>query len=309
MPSIVDIWEQFKGRRGTVSQDKVEDDRVFHVVMDDGTATTYDVLLAMETLGIIRGAVHPINPWAVIRQIAVRNDLAPKMWKATVSYSTLNDDRKHETDPDLDPLQVSVDEEKFQRPAITNRDDEAILTSSGTRPDPPVMVEDTNRIVNIEGSVAGTLFPAWESGFRNRINSAPFTIYDTGRVVTTKRGKVRSITLGKVDYRGIDGTIPFRPFKIQIEILDPDEPDFDERTRYLDISTRRKPTAQEIADGKYVEADRPPVRNPDGTDSKEPQLLDGDGLELDDPSPATAVFLESKTLRLANFAGNLPGCV
>lgn len=306
--TIVNLYEQHKGRGGTGSADKTADDRVFLIEMDQGNRGTYYVGNALA--GVVGdelyvGGVHPENSFSFVTEVVLKSE-KPKWWRATVKYST--QDPVDFDDPDLDPIDISVDEEKFQRPAVQNRDAEAILTSSGTRPNPPFMVEDSNRIVTIAGSHAGSDFPAWESGYRNRINSDAFKILGTTRVVGVKKGKVRSITLGKVDFRGGDGTKPFRPYKIQLEILDPADPDWDVQTSFLDASFQRLPTAAEISAGTYTANDRVDIKV-NGEDSKEPVLLDGAGQPLLNPSPSNAVFRASKTLYLAAFVGNLPGCV
>lgn len=309
--TILNLYEQHKGRGGTGKDDSTVDDRVFLLEMDRGDRGTYYVgnqLAAVPLLNLRVGGVHPENAAAFVTDVVLKNQKAPTFWKATVKYSTRPDSRKDPDDPDLDPIQISVDEEKFQRPVVKNRDDEAVLTSSGTRPNPPVQVEDSNRIINIEGSVAGTDFPTWESGFRNRINDDQFKIVGTTRVVEPKYAKVRSITLGKVDYRGGDETKPYRSYKIQLEVLDPADPDWDVQTSFLDASFQRKPTAAEITAGTFTADDRIDIKV-NGEDPKEPVLLDGSGQPLNDPSPSNAVFQESKSLYLATFAGNLPGCV
>jgi hypothetical protein len=307
--TILNIYEQHKGRGGTGSFEATTNERVFLVQMDVGTRTTYYVGNAVAALGLYVGHINPDNAFSICKEVDVKNDIAPTIWKVTCKYSTLSPDRKDDEDPDLDPIQIDVGEENFTRPAVYNRDGEAILTSSGTRPNPPVMVEDTNRLINIEGSWAGTGFPAWESGFRNRINSDSFSFIGTSRVVSAKRAQCKSITFGKVEYRGGNGTVPFRSFKITVKLLDEDDPDFDEQTSFLDASFQRKPTASEISAGTFTGADRVDIKLPDGSDPKEPVLLDGSGQPKFDADPATAYFRYSKTLYLATFGGNLPGCV
>lgn len=304
--ALVQIWEQFRGRGATAQNTGISYDRVFKVEMSTGADGPHEVGVAMNGLGFILGVAHPDNAFALLNKIDPKNDKAPRWWKVTIGYSTLARDQKHTSDPDLDPLQISVDEEKFTRPSLYDRDGEAILSSSGTRPDPPVMVEDTNRILTIKGSSAGTGFPAWENGYRNRINSDAFKIAGTDRTVQAKKAKVRSIKLGDVEYRG--GSIALRPFTLQLEVLDTDDPTWEDLTNYLDASYYRRATAAEISEGTYTADDLVEILI-NGKQPKEPQLLDGSGQPLVDPTPSNAVFRESKTLRLGVFIGNLPGCI
>ena len=314
--TLISIDPLASHRAGSADANSLTDIKAWRVEMDTASRTQLQVKSELEALGIKPGAISAENALLTISKLDVKQyQKAPRFWLVTATFqspdrerSSTYDGKRDPDDPDADELQISSDEETFQRPATKNRDGEAILTSSGGQPNPPIMVEDTNRVYTIEGSVAGAGLPAFENGFRRCINSDTFNLVENGtllRVVGPKQAKVKSVTVSKINYRG---TTPFRTFRLQLSILDDDDPDWDEMTAFLDADFKRRPTDAEVASNTYAVLDRVDITLADGTAPKDRVLLDGLGYPLENPNEANAVFLPSKTLYLATFGGNLPGC-
>lgn len=223
------------------------------------------------------GEVHDVDTGAYCYDIDVKQVAGYVGWEVTVSWST---EWVLDQDPTLDAAVIEWDSEQFQKPAVFDRDGKAILNSAGDFFDPPVMMDDSRRIVTIQKNLASV--PAWILSYKDAINIAGFTV--DGLTVAAETAKVQAVRVGGNNYR--NGTT-FRSLTLTLCI---DEDGWD--LSPLDQGFRK------IGYGGELEN----IRNPgDNERPSSPVCLDGSGGELANPSPLNAVFIPANVYKLKDF--------
>lgn len=154
------------------------------------------------------GALHPDDSDAFCERVSVDPTSPWRGWMVTAQYS---DKRQLAEDPMGDSVQIDWGSEQFQRPAEFDRDGNAVVNSAGDPYDPPLMMDDSRRVVNVETNLA--VVPAWILDYQDAVNSDLF--YIDGITVAAGLAKMQSITVGPVKRR--NGII-YRTVKFAIQL-------------------------------------------------------------------------------------------
>lgn len=223
------------------------------------------------------GSVHPSDAGAFVVSRTAECTDGRNGWLLTCEYSS---ERQYSEDPTADPAAISWTSEQFQKPAIQDKDGDAIVNSAGDPFDPPNMMDDSRRIVTVTKNLATV--PAWILTYQDAVNSDAFTV--DGVPVTAGQAKMQRVDVGEVQSRN---GINFRPVVFQIHLqrdgwlLEPLDAGF----RELDGTAR----VNIANDG-------------DGGQPAAPVPLDGSGGVLANPDAANCVFLSFSVYNTAAFA-------
>lgn len=212
------------------------------------------------------GEVHPDDAGAWCTTLQVDPSDPWKGWTVTAEYST---ERELAENPTNDPAEITWGYEQFQKPAITNYAGQAILNSAGDPFDPPIMIDDSRPHVTISKNLASV--PVWITTYQDAINSGSFTV--DGITVAAGLAKMQNITITRAQSR--NGT--------------------SYRTVTFSIHLQKQGWSSKVLDAGFRQigygGSRENIRN--GTDDELPAApvpLNGSGVALDDPDPATAVY-------------------
>jgi hypothetical protein len=280
--SVSEIWE---GRDASLDRESRDYSRVFRVVTDSRYDSGYLVAAAV---GVVVGSPHPHDPGSVCQRVRpTQQSFSPYVWLVTCSYSSK---KQVEDNPLNDPIEYEWDTESFSRPAIVDRNGNAILNSAGDPFFEPIEVDHAYDVVRISANVASV--PVWFLGVKNRVNASQCTI--DGVQIAARCARIKSTRVGKVQSRN---EITYR--QIQIEILCRSAP-WNEVV--LDAGFRELADADEDEPAGKHRA----ITDADGSEPKHPVPLDGEGKKLVDPTPLTARFLAFEVYAETNFSA-LPG--
>jgi hypothetical protein len=224
------------------------------------------------------GEVHPDDAGAWCTTLQVDPSDPWKGWTVTAEYST---ERELAETPTDDPAEITWGYEQFQKPAITNYAGQAILNSAGDPFDPPIMIDDSRPHVTISKNLASV--PVWIFTYQDAINSGSFTV--DGITVAAGLAKMQNITITRGQSR--NGT-SFRTVTFSIHLQKQGW-----SSKQLDAGFRQ------IGSGGAREN----IRN--GIDDELPAApvpLDGAGVALDDPDPATAVYRTDVVYEAKDFS-------
>lgn len=213
------------------------------------------------------GSVHPEDPFAWCTSLSVDNTEDWKGWTVTAEYSS---ERELSETPTSDPALISWSSEQFQRPAIIDKDGNAIVNSAGDPFDPQNMIDDSRRVVTVTKNLSSV--PSWILTYQDAVNSGSFTV--DGITVGDGLAKMQSVTVSEAQSR--NGTA-FRTvtFSMHLEkngwLLEPLDAGF--RQLAFDGITRIN-----IKNDGDAELPTSPV------------LLDGAGKVLVDPNPSNVFY-------------------
>jgi len=169
--------------------------------------------------------------------------------------------------PLFEPAEIEWDGENFEEVLIVDRQGYAVLNSAGD-PFENAMRERTRRVISVTRNVAS--IPDWIITAEDAVNSSAFVI--DGFSVAAGLAKLGAPKIGRWQSR--NGTA-YRTMHMQIK-LNKNGWNF----KPLDAGYRFKDGLDE----------RRRIVNDDGTDVTTPVCLDGTGLVLSNPSPASAVY-------------------
>lgn len=223
------------------------------------------------------GSAHPSDSGAFVTSRRAECTDGQNGWLLTCEYSS---ERQYNEDPTADPAAISWDSEQFQKPAVFDKDGNAIVNSAGDPFDPPNMMDDSRRIVTVTKNLATV--PSWILTYQDAVNSDNFTV--DGVPVTAGQAKMQRVSVGEVQSRN---GISFRPvvFEIHLQrdgwLLEPLDAGFREKAGSLRINI--------LNDGDL----EPPTA---------PTPLDGSGAVLTNPTAATCVFLSFSVYDTAAFS-------
>lgn len=156
----------------------------------------------------ILGSVHPEDSNAWCKSISVINSDPWKGWTATYTYSS---ERELATDPTQDPAVIRVTTEQFQREAVITNTGTLICNSAGDPFDPPLMMDDSRRVISISKNMSG--HPSWILNYADVVNSDQFII--KGVTYTAGQGKVQRVSIGEQQIRN---GVPFVVVDIEIHL-------------------------------------------------------------------------------------------
>ena len=223
------------------------------------------------------GEVHPDDGMAWCLSLSVDPSDPWRGWTVTAEYST---ERELAENPTGDPAVITWSSEQFQKAAIVNVAGEAIVNSAGDPFDPPLMIDDSRPNVSVSKNVL--VVPAWVLTYQDAVNVASFVI--DGITVAAGLAKIQSITIGAeqsrngITFRNLSFTLHLQRQGWQSNILDAG-------FRQLDYSGGLENIRNE-GDGELPAA---------------PVPLDGAGMALTNPSPATAVYRVDTIYQLEDF--------
>lgn len=262
--TVVYLGEEPEGRSGTNRLGVRSYQRVFNLETTLQSEGAFAVGSNASLPDI--GSVHPEDSTAFCTDLDVRCVKGWKVWQVTATYSS---EFTLSTTPTSDPAIIRWDSEQFQKPAVFDKNGDAILNSAGDFFDPPLMVDDSRRIVTVTKNLSSV--PSWILTYQDAVNNASFTV--DGVTVGTGLAKMQRVSVSEVQSR--NGT-NFRTVEFTIHLqksgwlLEP-----------LDAGFREKGARP----GTRVN-----ILNDDKTLPSTPVPLDGTGFVLEDPTPATAVY-------------------
>jgi len=189
-------------------------------------------------------------------------------WTVTAEYSS---EREMNEDPTQDAMQIRVYTEQFQKPAVFDKDGNKIVNSAGDPFDPPLMMDDSRRVISLVRNVSS--YPSWVLSYQDAVNSDTFTV--RGITYAVGVGKVQSVSISDAQVRN---GYPFYNLEVLIHlqkngwILQP-----------LDVGFREL---------DYAGTSLINILNPgDNERPSAPVPLDGNGRALADPSTTNNVLL------------------
>lgn len=111
-----------------------------------------------------------------------------KGWTITAEYSSA---LEMNVDPTQDAMQIRVYTEQFQKPAVFDKNGNKIVNSAGDPFDPPLMMDDSRRVISLVRNVAA--YPSWVLSYQDAVNSDSFTV--RGITYAAGVGKVQSVSI------------------------------------------------------------------------------------------------------------------
>jgi hypothetical protein len=225
------------------------------------------------------GSAHPEDASAWCRELTVENDEPYTGWIVTANYSS---ERELSETPTSDPAYITWDSEQFQRPVLYDNTGDAVCNSAGGLFDPPAMMDDSRRVVTVQKNLSAV--PVWILDYQDAVNSDQFTV--DGVTIAIGKAKMQRVSVGPEDirngitFRQVTFTIHLQRDGWNLEVLD---------AGFI----RKKPSDLTARESLYLD---------DGTEPAGPQMLDGSGGILSDPTPANAVFLSFDVYKTRTFS-------
>lgn len=140
------------------------------------------------------GTVHNEDSTAYCVNLSVSNAKPWKWWIVTADYSS---EREITENPLSEPAAITWTSEQFQKRAVIDRDGNGIVNSAGDPFDPPLMMDDSRRVVTISKNLA--VVPSWILTYQDAVNSSSFTV--DGITIGAGYAKVQSVTVGEKQKR------------------------------------------------------------------------------------------------------------
>lgn len=131
-----------------------------------------------------------------------------KGWTITAEYSSAVE---MNVDPTQDAMQIRVYTEQFQKPAVFDKNGNKIVNSAGDPFDPPLMMDDSRRVISLVRNVAA--YPSWVLSYQDAVNSDTFTV--RGITYAAGVGKVQSVSISDGQIRN---NVPFYTVEVLIHL-------------------------------------------------------------------------------------------
>lgn len=211
------------------------------------------------------GSPHDEDPFAYCYDIDISNTNPWKGWTATYQYTT--EQGISDPNPLFEAAVIEWDGEQYEEVAIYDRDGDATLNSAGD-PFEDLMKERSRRVVTVVKNISS--IPSWILDYEDAVNSSAFTL--DGFSIPTNKARLKAPRIGRWQNRN---GIAFREMTMIITLNKDGW-----ASTPLDRGFRFKNGS----------GDRIRITNDDGTDITQPVCLDGTGLVLSNPTPATAVY-------------------
>jgi len=267
--------------------------RVFRVTTDSNMD---EAVTVTQGVGIALGDAYPTDPSARCRRFRARNEsFSKKVWIVTYSYST---GPEIEEDPTNDPAEITWSGQVFEAEYYQDKWGDFICNSAGDYFDPPVKGDKPRWVVTVKKNMA--VVPPWILLYQNAVNDAEFIL--DGVIIPPRCAKVSSIQIGPwekrndVAYRQVQLEIPLQAGR-DVNIGSGDAPPGGSGASVraggwdaviLDAGLYQKSTC--TGSGGGVGSGRKWCTH-QGEPVKRPVCLDGNGCQLQDPSPSNAVYL------------------
>lgn len=210
--AVTKVQETWDAREANIEvTGRLSAGRSFRVIVDDARTPWPEVVTGVdpdtsEAIPAV-GSPHPENLslyCSAVRPVQ-RNKF---LWEVNVQYSN-EQDRAEE--PEDDPIEIEWDSDQFQRPALVDKDGNAIVNSAGDAIDPPPMMDDSRRVVTIRRNA--TSVPSWILDYQDAVNDSTFMI--DGITVAAGCAKVQRVSVGPWQSRN---DINFRQVTIVIHL-------------------------------------------------------------------------------------------
>jgi hypothetical protein len=208
-------------------------------------------------------------------------------WRCTVTYSTapLTQEEKEKESNDS-PLnrapRISVDRENLDKVIFEDRSGEGILTSAGDVFEDPIVWPGARKVYNI--TYNAQTIPVWHDDLEGKINAAAKTISKGGSPKEYPAGTLLYMP-GAISDLKEEAGISYMEISFQLLV--------DRRTWKLRLLDQGY---------NYLDGGTKKVIEIDGQRPSDPQLLDGAGGLLANPSPATAEYLDFDVAEEGDFA-------
>lgn len=234
--------------------------------------------------GIGYGSTYHEDSGAWLQDLDPRQEkFSPTVWIVTCSYSS---ERETATDPTTEPAIITWGGEQFQKPAVFDRNGDAIVNSAGDFFEDPPQMDDSRITAQIQKNVEAV--PSWLLDYRDSVNSGIFML--DGIAIGIGVAKLQPPTIGQEQVR--NGYV-FRQLTLNMHFRDEGW-----AVRPLDQGYHEIGDLITPGDGEA----RVKMLNADGTEPSRPILLDGNGARLENPNPTNAVFLEFDVYKERDFS-------
>lgn len=228
------------------------------------------------------GQPHPNDPTIFCVAVKPRNDSVDgRVWFVTVAYA--NSAFETFDNPLQDAAVITWNTETFQRPAIEDKDGNAIKNAAGDQYDPPVMRDDSRVTVNIQKNFAE--IPSWTLTYADAVNEDQFVV--DGVTIGVRVAKMQRVSISGVNERNF---VNFRTLNLTLQL----------KTNQWDIR---------VLNAGYREwllIDHFQIFNKDGTPISSPALLNPDGSVIADPVAGDANYLTFRVFTEKEFSGIIP---
>lgn len=238
-----------------------------------GDSTTSEVDVMTHASAIKWGSAHPYIPFCWCNDVDVQQN-GKLEWVLTANYSTLIELNEN---PLFDPAYIEWDGDNFEEPLVYDRNGDAVVNSAGDQYE-NLFRERTRRVVTVTKNVA--TIPDWIIDNEDAVNSAIFSL--DGISIGIEKAKLRPPSISRKQVRN---GVTYREMKM-IFTLNKDT----WVTKAVDAGYRYKSGTE-----------RKRIVSDDGSDVTQPVCLDGTGLVLSNPTPATIVFNEFDTYPTYDF--------
>ena len=231
------------------------------------------------------GEQYPYDSYATCTKLQVECTTYFTDWRVTAHYDTkiINLDSGGSPQARTNPLNERAyfdwSGEQFQRPAVVDRDGNAIGNSAGDPFDPFPMRDDSRLVVRVEKNVATV--PLWIEDYQDAVNSAPFTV--DGYPVAVGQAKFQRLQMPREQIR--NSTI-FRQLRFEIHF-------------------RKDGWNLKPLNAGFRDKDGNNILLPDGTHPTAPVPLTLGGDMLDPPSLDNATYGDFEVYEMRDF-NNLP---
>ena len=278
--SVTNIYQLTGGRDLNVTVDGIKTASLVYGVVTDAVMTLPAIL--SDPLTSVIGGTYPSNPDMYINNVKI-NDMEGSVRTYRIELSYTNE-RELEENPLNEPSRVSVGGEYYQAPVFTDRNGQALVTSSGEYPEG--LFEDHVQI-NFTVSKNVPSVPGWLLTAAGAVNISGFAI--RGLSIAAEKARLGIVTASDELTRN-----GFLFYKLSIP-----------------ISFRAKGWKTEYMDRGYWKKDpatptkRAKIYLDDGSVPSSPVPLDGSGNVLANPGPGNIVILKKDT-KIAFDFNSLP---
>lgn len=211
---------------------------------------------------------HPANANAYANEISyAQKDGTDTIWLVTATYTT---ERNLNSNPASDEVLVSWDSEIYQEALFQDVDNDAIVNSAGDYFIDPVPTRDEAYLIaKVRANVSSV--PSWVIDLQNAVNDSQITV--GGLTIGVGQAKLQRLSIGEREVR--DSTT-FYPLSFELHIKKEGW-----RLKPLDAGFRQLVNGQPVA-----------IKDDQEQEITQPALLNGAGVLLASPGPATAQFLD-----------------
>lgn len=156
------------------------------------------------------GAAHPEDAGAFCTDLTPECVEPWKGWTVTAEYSS---EFTLAENPTSDPATITWGSEQFQRVVIVDKNGQAVVNSAGDPFDPPIMADDSRRVVTVTKNLANV--PTWILTYQDAVNSDTFTV--DGVSISAGIAKMQAVTVSTVQsrnatsFRQVTFTMHFNP--------------------------------------------------------------------------------------------------